>query len=66
MGSFHPQCNRKDCFAYTSGFKEWNGGGCCTVLTDNEFHGKPCPFFKTKDEFKYKWVHKEIKKTWNR
>ena len=33
-----PECNYSMCFAYS--------GGKCTCLVDNDFKGKPCPFFK--------------------
>lgn len=38
-------CHRSDCFAYG------HTTGCCQVLTDNNFHGRACPFFKTKQKY---------------
>ena len=60
MGTYHPRCNRKDCFAYMSGLKEWGGEGCCSVLSDNAFKRLRCPFFKTAEEFKHHKIHKEV------
>lgn len=34
-----PACYRAECFAHMDGY--------CTCLDDNNFHGRPCPFFKT-------------------
>lgn len=44
-----PRCDRKSCFANEP--SSYNGAYVCTVLTDNDFHGKPCPFYKTWDQF---------------
>lgn len=45
MGAYlrHVACSRKDCFA--------NREGCCSVLSNNDFGKRPCPFYKTKEEF---------------
>lgn len=37
-----PDCSKKDCFA--------NNGRTCWVLTSNDFNGRECPFYKTKDQ----------------
>lgn len=37
-----PDCDNRECFG--------NEGGKCRVLVDNNFGGKPCPFFKTKEQ----------------
>ena len=36
------KCNNKDCFAH------WEGN--CRCLSNNDFKGKPCPFFADKRE----------------
>ena len=35
-------CNRAECFA--------NRKNRCHALHDTDFRGKPCPFFKTKEQ----------------
>lgn len=42
-------CDRKECFAAKESVTK-AGVYFCTCLQDNDFEGKPCPFFKTKDE----------------
>lgn len=42
-------CNRTDCFT--------NRKGKCSLLYDNDFHGKPCPFFKTELQIKEEEVY---------
>ncbi len=34
-----------DCFAY----KDKDGAGRCTCLSNTDFRGKPCPFYATKE-----------------
>lgn len=34
------KCDRDDCFACKTGE--------CIALQDNDFNGRPCPFFKTR------------------
>lgn len=46
-----PACNRTDCFVCSR--KK------CQILENNDFSKKPCPFFKTVEEFKHKKIHKE-------
>ena len=36
------KCSISDCFACKDGE--------CIALQDNDFNGKPCPFFKTRDQ----------------
>lgn len=38
-----PTCNNDNCFA--------NNEGRCNCLSDSDFGGRKCPFFKTKKEF---------------
>lgn len=41
-GKQTPKCTAHiDCFA--------NHGGVCCCLNDNDFNGKDCPFYKTKE-----------------
>ena len=42
-------CDRTDCFT--------NREGKCPVLYDNDFRGKPCPFFKTELQIKEEEVY---------
>ena len=42
-------CGEKECFA--------NKDGKCLALYDNDFHGKPCPFFKTELQIKEEEVY---------
>ena len=37
-----PPCEERACFA--------NKNKKCIVLSNNDFHGKPCPFFKTEEQ----------------
>lgn len=37
-----PSCDESRCFA--------NVCGSCRALSDNNFHGKPCPFYKDRDK----------------
>ena len=37
-------CKNKKCFAYYK--------GVCNILNDTNFKGKPCPFFKEKEDEK--------------
>lgn len=37
-----PICKAAECAAYE--------GGRCIVLTDNDFGGRKCPFFKTREQ----------------
>lgn len=37
-----PSCGRFACFGWRD--------GKCTILVDNDFKGKPCPFFKRERE----------------
>lgn len=37
-----PRCSSVECFACEEGH--------CLILTNNKFKGKPCPFFKTKEQ----------------
>lgn len=51
-----PICNREDCFACD--------GSKCTLLTENDFGDRECPFFKTneqvaKEKELYPNIHKE-------
>lgn len=52
-----PICNKNKCFACEN--------GRCRVLVDNDFHGRPCPFFKTPKrlelEEKRRTLRKELK-----
>lgn len=34
-----PSCTEIECFAYKS--------GCCSILRDNDFGKRKCPFYKT-------------------
>ena len=47
-----PICIKKNCFG--------NMDGRCRVLNDNDFKGRPCPFFKTHAQIKSE--NKEIQK----
>lgn len=42
-------CDQIDCFAAKESPVK-TGVYFCTCLSDNDFDGEPCPFFKTKDE----------------
>ena len=42
-------CDRIDCFAAKES-KKWTGKYFCECLADNDFGGKPCPFYKTKEQ----------------
>lgn len=42
-------CDRTDCFANLSSAVK-PGRHFCSCLQDTDFNGKPCPFFKTKEE----------------
>ena len=35
-------CNNRECFAHED--------GKCHALVDTDFGGKPCPFFKTREQ----------------
>lgn len=37
-----PVCAKEDCAACS--------GGQCVALTDNDFGGKKCPFYKTREQ----------------
>ena len=39
-----PICAKDKCFACEN--------GRCRVLIDNNFHGRPCPFFKTQEQLR--------------
>ncbi len=39
--SLFPKCENNRCFAYCF--------GQCKILTDSNFGGKPCPFYKSKE-----------------
>lgn len=60
MKNVNPACpeNRTDCFA------SW--GNKCRILTDTDFRdGKPCPFYKNKNETDQKITPKRIRKKKN-
>lgn len=40
-----PSCRNNRCFA--------NDYGKCVILTDNDFNGRSCPFFKTKAQLDF-------------
>ena len=53
-GYVEVRCKRLDC--------RGNIRGECTVLTDNNFGDRECPFFKTRKEFDEQEKHFEEKK----
>lgn len=42
-------CDKSDCFASKKSTKD-RDKYYCTCLADNDFGGKPCPFYKTHEE----------------
>lgn len=54
-------CDRQDCFAAKMSKKD-HSLYYCSCLSDNDFDGEPCPFYKTHDEQKQSLMQVELRK----
>lgn len=54
-------CDKSDCFAAAESIKH-KGEYHCQCLRDNDFGGKPCPFFKTHEDQRLSLMQVEKRK----
>lgn len=47
-GDKFPACNADRCFSNM----DINGKRACNCLNNNDFGGRPCPFYKSRERFK--------------